>query len=138
MKSQNYEIPILTGDTVTTINLTILHGEEQTGRVQISMEAADFGRVSGEMQIQGEQIKGLILCDDRVGFDALKEQGTTLADKLEQTGFSVKNISYGMDYKSRGEMYEQTLETDADTKSLYRIAKVLVHHISETVRQTTR
>lgn len=139
MKRQNYEIPILTGDTVTTINLTILRGEEQTGRIQLSMERADFGRVSGEMQIQGEQIKGLILCDDRVGFDALKEQGTTLTEKLERTGFFVKNISYGMDYKSRGEMYEQQAsETDIDTKSLYRIAKILVHHISETVRQTAR
>lgn len=135
MKRQSYEIPILTGDTVTTINLTILRGEEQTGRIQLNMEHEDFGRMSGEMQVQGGQIKGLILCDDRVGFDALKEQGTTLAEKLERTGFSVKNISYGMDYRSRGEMdVQQTSETDVDTKSLYRIAKVLVHHISETVR----
>lgn len=138
-RHQNYEIPILTGDTVTMINLTILQGKEQSGRIQINMESVDFGRVSGEMQIQGEQIKGLILCDDRVGFDALKEQGMTLAEKLEGSGFSVKKISYGMDYKSRGEVYgQQTSEADVDTKSLYRIAKVLVHHISETVRQTTR
>lgn len=134
---RNYEIPILTGDTVTTINLTILQGGEQTGRVQVDMENENFGKVSGELQMQGEQVKGLILCDDRVGFDALKEQGTTLAGKLEQAGFSVKNISYGMDYRSRGEMYGQVSGgTETDTAALYRAAKILVCHVSETVKQT--
>lgn len=135
-KKQSYEIPIRTGDTVTTLNLTILHGGEESGKVQISMEEESFGRVSGEMQLQGEQIKGLILCDDRVGFDALKEQGMTLTERLETVGYSVKNVSYGMDYKSRTEMAGPVPSEQTDTGKLYQIAKILVRHVSNTVKQT--
>lgn len=135
-RRQSYEIPIRTGDTVTTVNLTILHGGEETGKVQISMEESGFGRVSGEVQLQGEQIKGLILCDDRVGFDALKEQGTTLTERLESAGYSVKNISYGMDYKTRSELAGAvSSEEQTDTAKLYQIAKILVRHVSDTVKQ---
>lgn len=135
-RRQSYEIPIRTGDTVTTMNLTILHGGEETGKVRISMEESTFGRVSGEVQLQGEQIKGLILCDDRVGFDALKEQGTTLTEQLESAGYSVKHISYGMDYKNRSEM-AGTVSSDeqADTAKLYQIAKILVRYVSDTAKQ---
>ena len=100
------------------------------------MEESAFGRVSGEMQLQGEQIKGLILCDDRVGFDALKEQGTTLTERLESAGYSVKNISYGMDYKTRSEMTGAvSSEEQTDTAKLYQIAKILVRHVSNTAKQ---
>lgn len=135
-RKQSYEIPIRTGDTVTTLNLTILHGAEETGKVQIGMEEETFGRVSGEVQLQGEQIKGLILCDDRAGFDALKERGEALTERLESVGYSVKNISYGMDYRARSEMTGSvTGEKQADTAKLYQVAKILVRHVSDTVKQ---
>lgn len=135
-RRQSYEIPIRTGDTVTTMNLTILHGGGESGKVQISMDESTFGRVSGEVQLQGEQIKGLILCDDRVGFDALKEQGTTLTERLESVGYSVKNISYGMDYKTRSEMAGAvSSEEQTDTAKLYQIAKILVRHVTDTAKQ---
>ncbi len=135
-RRQSYEIPIRTGDTVTTMNLTILHGGEESGKVQISMEESALGRVSGEVQLQGEQIKGLILCDDRVGFDALMEQGMTLTERLESIGYSVKNISYGMDYKTRSELAGSvSSEEQTDTAKLYQIAKVLVRHVSDIAKQ---
>lgn len=135
-KKQSYEIPIRTGDTVTTMNLTILHGGDDTGKVRISMEQDGFGQVSVEMQLQGEQIKGLILCDDRVGFDALMEQGTTLTERLETSGYSVKNISYGMDYKARSEMTGAVSSGEqTDTAKLYQIAKILVRHVSDIAKQ---
>lgn len=135
-RRQSYEIPIRTGDTVTTINLTILHGGEERGKVQINMEESGLGRVSGELQLQGEQIKGLILCDDRVGFDALMEQGMTLTERLETIGYSVKNISYGMDYKTRSELSGPVLsEEQTDTAKLYQIAKILVRHVSDIAKQ---
>lgn len=136
-RRQSYEIPIRTGDTVTTINLTILHGGgEESGKVRINMEESGMGRVSGEVQLQGEQIKGLILCDDRVGFDALMEQGMTLTERLESIGYSVKNISYGMDYKTRSELAGPiSSEEQTDTAKLYQIAKVLVRHVSDIAKQ---
>lgn len=135
-RRQSYEIPIRTGDTVTTMNLTILHGGEESGKVRISMEESGLGRVSGEVQLQGEQIKGLILCDDRVGFDALMEQGMTLTERLETAGYSVKNISYGMDYKARSELTGSvSSEEQADTAKLYQIAKILVRHVSDIAKQ---
>lgn len=136
-ESKSYDIPICTGDTVTSLNLTIIRGADETGKVQISMEDGTFGRLSLDFKVlKASTVKGLVLCSERQGFEALRENEPELKDEIEQVGFSVKNISYGMDFKSRNELIDGTeRETDADTSELYRLAKVLVRQITQIIKE---
>lgn len=134
-RSHSYDIPIRTGDTVTSVNLTLVHGSEESGKIQVSMEDEAFGTVSMDFKVSGKEIKGLILCDRRNGFETLQVQRETLLSELEQTGYQIKNISYGMDFKERSELLNEAVkDPQADTGELYRIAKVLVRFAADSIR----
>lgn len=136
-KSRSYEIPIRTGDTITSLNLTIIRGADETGKVQISMEDETFGSISLDFKVTGEgSVKGLVLCSERQGFEALRSQQETWEEGIQDAGFSVKNISYGMDFKSRNELLDESSEaTGTDTAKLYQLSKVLVRQITNALRK---
>ena len=134
-RSQSYDIPIQTGDTVTSLNLTLIHGSEESGKIQISMEDERFGNISMDFKVAGGQIKGLVLCDQRQGFEALLRQKDTLEASLESAGYQIKNISYGMDFKERNELLNEKVQNqETDTAQLYQIAKVLVRSVATVVK----
>lgn len=134
--SHSYDIPIRTGDSITSLNLTIIHGTDESGKIQVSMEDESLGNISMDFRVSKDSIKGLVLCDQRQGFETLQEQGETLEDNLEGAGYQVKNISYGMDFKSRNELLNETIKAqEADTKQLYQIAKILVRSVTAVIRE---
>lgn len=130
--NRSYAVPIQTADGVTQMNLTFREDEEQAGKVQVTIWQPY--RISMEMQISGDSLKGLVLCDDRAGYEKLKQQAGALQETLEQNVCPVKTISYGMDFRVQND-YSAASENDhaVDTKALYQTAKVLVQYISEVV-----
>lgn len=135
-ESRSYDIPIRTGDTVTSLNLTIIHGADESGRIQISMEDEAYGNISLDFKVSAGGVKGFVLCDERMGFEALQMQGETLQQTLENAGYQVKNISYGMDFKSRNELLNSQIDKkDADTAQLYQISKMLVRYVKAVITE---
>lgn len=134
-RSHSYDIPIRTGDSVTSLNLTLIHGSKESGKIQVSMEDETFGTVSMDFKVSDHQIKGLVLCDRRSGFETLQSQKDALSSELEHAGYQIKNISYGMDFKERNELLNEAVqEPQADTGELYRIAKVLVRSVADSIK----
>ena len=77
-----------------------------------------------------------MLCDQRQGFEALQEQKELLENSLEDAGYQVKNISYGMDFKSRNELLSETERSGmADTEQLYQIAKIIVRSVTAVIQE---
>ena len=134
--SHSYDIPIRTGDGITSLNLTIVRGADESGRIQVSMEDEEFGNIAMDFKASNESVKGLVLCDRRQGFDALQAQQEALAANLEYAGFQVKNISYGMDFKSRNELLTEAVQAqEAETGRLYQIAKILVRSAAAVIQR---
>ncbi|MCD7824527.1 MAG: DUF6240 domain-containing protein [Clostridiaceae bacterium] len=135
-QSRSYEIPIRTGDSITSLNLTLIHGEEETGKVQISMDDGKCGRISMDFKVADSSVKGLVLCDQRYGFEALQEQAERFKTNLENAGYQVKNISYGMDFKSRNDMLnKEASQGESGTDTLYRFAKIAVRWAADVIRE---
>ncbi len=133
-QSRSYDIPIRTGDTITSLNLTIIHGADESGRIQVSMEDEGCGNISLDFKLSGGTVKGFVLCDDRSGFEALKDGEGVLKENIENAGFQVRNISFGMDFKSRNELLNSQIETqEADTAHLYQISKMLVRYVRSAI-----
>lgn len=131
---RSYEIPIRTGNSITSLNLTIVHGEEESGRIQISMEDQVFGRMAMRFRFTGDALTGQISCDERQGYEALKAQEETLKERLSYAGYPVKSISYGMDFRSGNEWLKQWTPEKEDTGALYQIAKILVRSAAAAVQ----
>jgi hypothetical protein len=135
-QSRSYDIPILAGDKITSLNLTIIHGADESGKIQISMEDEKFGNISVDLKVSDRNIKGLVLCDQRQGYEALQERGAALEHDLENAGYFVKNISYGMDFRSRNELLNGTAgHQGADTSQLYQISKILVRSVAAVISE---
>lgn len=129
-QEKSYDIPIRTEDGITSLNLTIIRGAKESGKIQISMEDEVFGDVSIEFKVSQDTVQGLILCDQRQGFEMLKDQREALENNLIQAGYQVRDISYGMDFKSRNEMLKEKItQGQADIGSLYRVSKILVRSV---------
>ncbi len=137
-RRQSYSIPLRTGETVTEMNVTVIPGTGDTGKVQISMDQAgmgEFGSISIELSLAGKEVKGLLLCDQRSGYDALREGQEGLEEQLEQQGFQVKYLSFGMDHRSLGDMMEKLgQEEQADTADLYQLAKCMVRFVADKIK----
>lgn len=133
-KRRNYEIPIIAGDELVTMNVTVMNGFDDGGRVQVNMDDEDIGKISARFRINGDSLKGLILCDSREGYERIASEQARLESSITNEGFSIKNISVGMTSAPGNEMLGGSVEKEnADTSRLYTVAKLAVRYISSII-----
>ena len=130
-RQQHYEIPIVTGDTITNISLTIRKGSNEKGKLQITMESEKYGRVEIEASIKEQAINGVILCETKEGMEILKGCRKEMIASLENLGLDVKQLSFAISGKAlEGLKTKEDSEIDkTETKVLYQTAKVFVENL---------
>lgn len=148
VRRHSYDIPMKTGDTVTSLNVTLIQGGEDTGRIQIFLEGSELtevggaasekekehGRISAELRMSHGEVRGLVLCEERDSFERLSGQREALVHELEEKGFPVKNLSYSMDQRSRVEAVAENPEQRTPTAQLYQLAKLTVRHMIQVLQ----
>lgn len=129
-EEEHYEIPLLIGERITSINLTIVKGEEKSGKVHIGMESGQLGKMVAELIIRDSKVKGYVLCNNREGLEVFKEEKENLETAMEGLGLNIGQLDYGMDVSRKG-YYSRTGSggENTDTRTLYQAAKVFVEHI---------
>lgn len=135
---RSYDIPIVTGDTITNMNVTILNGSGDKGKVQVYIdntkdlpEGVSALNISAEFRVSGDALKGFILCGNRQNYEAVKENSSNLEKALKSAGFTVKNISCSIGAASRGSSAGAKIDTDnTSTADLYKAAKIAVKYLS--------
>lgn len=127
---ENYQIPILTGNTITSVNLTVINGTNESGKVSIQMDSDDFGKIDIEITVKNQDVKGYIFCNSNEGYRAFTKERETLKEALKEEGFELKQLDYGMDskWKSRLDVLRAG-EEKVETKTLYKAAKVFIKAI---------
>lgn len=128
-RQEHYEIPILVSeDRITNINLTIVKGTKESGKVQIGMNSERFGKVEAEVTVKDNMIKGFILCETMEGTETIKECLESMTGELKNLGLEVKQLSVGTDEKAIKHMKHQQSDSSerTETKMLYQTAKVFV------------
>jgi hypothetical protein len=143
VQRHSYDVPVETGDTVTSVNVTLIQGEDDSGRVQIFLPSSPdtqaeegHGKISVEFRVSGEEVKGLVLCEDRKTYDRLLGQESSLTDQMETDGYTVKALSYGMEQTSRLDMGEKISQKRVPTPRLYHLAKITLNHLVNAINDT--
>ena len=136
---ENYQIPVEIQGEWTAINLKILHGSDEGGKVTAVMDAAGYGRVTAQFSVRNHTVSGFIACDTEDGTGRLKEKETFLQEALftgMQTAgepFKAGNIAIVYSKESNVEDYaqeEQSQGTQTGTADLYRIAKAFITSVA--------
>jgi hypothetical protein len=133
-RQECYEIPLIVGDSITNINLTIVSGAGNTGKVQVSLDSENLGKMEADINIKNGAVKGYILCNSKDGFSAVSSQKFQMEKNIENLGLEVKQMNYGMNNNITGiPDTSGTLkkEESVDTKTLYQVAKIFIQSIKE-------
>ncbi len=132
-KDEYYAIPVLVADELTNVQLKIVRGKEERGRVDVLFETPKLGKVAARFQVQGDSVKGFVVSDSHRTVEELKNQaGERQAQAGEGTSWAMDfAYSEGLDLNRfaggrTGNTADSDTESDAyqvQTKTLYGIAK---------------
>ncbi|MCM1127221.1 MAG: DUF6240 domain-containing protein [Lachnospiraceae bacterium] len=135
-KEENYEIPARIGDTLTSINLKIIHGSDLESKAAVSMETEAFGKVAAEFKMSGSKLEGLCICSSEEGTAFLKEGKELLESKLSE-----ENIPAGEIYFAESRTLNLTefslkqshgRQEGGDAGMLYKSARAFIGYVQET------
>lgn len=130
---QDYHIPVVTGENVTNIHLTIVSGAQDSGKVEIRMDSERFGSIFAGFDVQEGAVSGVILCASRKAADDMQKETKQLEERLSVQGMELGRVTYGLQTKST-EAYENTVgdaQHTKDTRQLYQVAKAFIKHVSQ-------
>lgn len=133
-QEENYEIPVKIGQEMTSINLRILHGSEDTGKVTATMRTKDYGEVAAELSIEDGKISGFVASDRQDGIEDLRQIETSFAETLLKNGKTIKNLDFiyskDLNIHNFSKEAEKTINHHkVSSKELYNTAKDFIYSL---------
>ena len=137
---ENYQIPVEIQGEWTAINLKILHGGGEDGKVTAVMDTEGYGRVTAQFHVRNHTVSGYIACDSETGTHRLQEREEFLRETLfadvQASGEPLKSGSIAIVYSKESNVEdfageEQVQDTQIGTADLYRIAKAFITSVAE-------
>lgn len=119
-KRETYQVPILAGDEVNIINLSIVRDGEDTGRVEAVIDDSRAGKVEASLVLEEGSLRGYITSDTQEGNDILKGIKDSIVANFNQAGMEAEQVVVGED------MDMAEAKGLATTNQLYSVAKILV------------
>ena len=142
-KEEHYAIPVLVADELTNVQLKIVRGKEEKGRVDVFFENTKLGKVAARFQVQGDSVKAYIASDSHDTTEELKNQAENIKEQLAQEGQKSWTLdmihSEQLDLnrfaaeKTNNVSREETGEEayQVQTKTLYGIAKGFLEEMKQ-------
>lgn len=132
-REENYEIPMNIKGEITSVNLKIYHNASQTGKVAVTLDTENLGKVAAEFDVTGDRISGMIAYENH----AQKTELTRLEEAVNQelgkvsgkkTGISLVHTKF-VDLNKFGQDRDAAGTADtakASTSELYQVSKVFL------------
>jgi hypothetical protein len=125
-----YQIPIETSKGITNINLTIIRGSGNTGRVSVAVKSEQLGNIKAEFSLKDQSLKGFISGDNRTGIEKLQGYVGELEKAVEEDNIIVKQMDFAIKQRENDSYSYQNPETGESTaatgneteRKLYRTA----------------
>ena len=118
--TEQYEIPIVTENSVTAMHLQIVHSEKEKGSIEVSIELEQYGQLSARVQVQGGEINGIFLDAQKENKEALSDLKQQIETCLTESGFGLrKNNAFSRDNEK-----DDSIQTS--TGELYKAAKAMI------------
>lgn len=140
-KDEYYAIPVMVADELTNVQLKIVRGKEERGRVDVLFETPKLGKVAARFQVQEDSVKGYVVSDSYRTIEELKNQAGSITGQPEQGDSQAMDYVYSEDLdlnRFAGGRTGNTagLDTESEpyqvqTKTLYGIAKGFLEEMKQ-------
>lgn len=135
-RQENYNIPMMFGDNVGNVNVTVKHKDAAGGKVEISYESDKLGKVQAQLTVKDGEIKGFIMTDNQPGLQWIRSEEDAMTKGFEALGFDVKQVDYSMfSNKISNNTTAGTGEEGISTQQLLKTAKVFIGTLSAIERR---
>ena len=125
-KSESYEVPVKLSDGWTSVHLTIVHNEDEAGKVKVSFESEDYGRVEASFGLKASGVDGFIVSDSRAGVDNLNRIDDKIKEGFKRENMETANLSYVFSRNARNDGYVTAGGQQVTDSRLYKIAKAFI------------
>ena len=125
-KSESYEVPVKLSDGWTSVHLTIVHNEDEAGKVRVSFESEDYGRVEASFGLKASGVDGFIVSDSRAGVDNLNRIDDKIKEGFKRENMETANLSYVFSRNARNDGYVPAGSQQVTDSRLYKIAKAFI------------
>ncbi len=140
-KEETYHVPVMIGNEMTNVCLKIVSGTKEKGKVAITFETDELGKVAAELKTQNGRTEGMIAVSEEDGLETLKEQASILEQALRgnsdmETEIRFANVrdlnlnrfESGMDKERQKERagLEEAEKAQVSSRELYQMAKRVI------------
>jgi len=133
-----YQVPVLTDNGITNVNLTIVRKASSHGNLMVSTNSDKLGNIKAELTLKSNEVTGYISCDRREGLEKLKNSINELDKAADETSVAIKKLDYvliksnaaAINYREDAEAENEPKNPDTE-RILYNLAKGLLKVVSQ-------
>lgn len=126
---EQYDIPIITKDSVMALHVQIVHSHEDRGSVEASMELEGYGELSIKLQIEGKNIKGFFIGSQEGSEEKLQTIKEEVEKELSRMDFRIGQMHIGLRrglHTGPSPIKAEEEQEQVSTKELYKVAKAVI------------
>lgn len=130
----DYHIPVESGDGTGVIHLTLVHDDDNQGRISVEMSRSDIGKLSLEAKVTERKTDIFVMQDKRTETEQtskdLKERLNTIQTVFEEA-FDMDSVNiYQSGTDRMPERFYEEASVKTATQKLYGMAQVIVKVLS--------
>lgn len=129
VQEEVFRIPLVVGEQVTLMKVSILRNGDHAGEITASMNTPQYGQLELYAQVQGNQIEGYIVTEEESGQKILEDNELTIRASLAKAGMETRDLRLD---GTKPVLYGTPQEEEIPTEKLYRVAKQLLTAIKLT------
>lgn len=121
-----FQIPLVVGDRVSIMKVSILRDGSNAGEVTATMDTPRYGKLEAFVRMTGDQLEGYIVTEEENGQRILEANELTLRSVFAKAGMGLKDIRLD---GSKPMQYSSNEGEEIPTSKLYKVAKQLLTSI---------
>lgn len=132
-REENYEVPMNIRGEITSVNLKIYRNAAQTGKVAITLDTEQLGKVAAEFDVTKDRISGMIVYENKAEQTTLAQVEQAVRQEFDSAGEKRAAISLvhtrSVDLNKFGQDRDQNIaakDTKVSTSELYQTAKAFL------------
>ena len=135
-REENYELPVNINGEFTSVNLKIYHNAARTGKVTVTMDTENFGKVAAEFDVTDKRISGMVAYEKsaiKSDLEAIVDNFENELSILQQENGSDRQINVSLVHSAKLDInkfgQDRELEDEGErlsTVELYKTAKAFM------------
>lgn len=125
-----FQIPLVVGDEVSIMKVSILQDGSKAGEITASMDTPRYGSLEAYIHVEGNQIEGYVVTEEESGQKELEANELTLRSVFAKAGMEVKDLR--LDGTKPVQYGSELSKEEVSVSKLYKVAKQLLTAIKLT------